>query len=333
MDANEQLSLLSKFDYIPSFVEKISHLRKPLRAKNISVLQINVGLRCNLTCRHCHASAGPNRIEAMSKSVLEKSLAVLCSHPIPTIDITGGSPEMNPHLEWFINEAGRLNRHLIVRSNLTLLLEKEFRHFIDVFAKNRVEIMTSLPDYHEYRTNRQRGHDVFRRVIESIRALNNIGYGTERGDDLCINIVHNPTGAYLPGSQAAIEYEYRRHLLAHYGIHFNRLFCLTNIPIGRYLEYLLETDNFEDYLSVLYNSFNPYTVENVMCLSTLSIGWDGTLYDCDFNQMLDLNISCEAPQNIVDFDFDKLSNRRITVNNHCYGCTAGAGSSCQGTLA
>ena len=202
-----------------------------------------------------------------------------------------------------------------------------------MFAKNRVEIITSLPDYHEDRTNRQRGNDVFRRVIDSIRALNNIGYGTERGDDLCINIVHNPTGAYLPGSQAAIEHEYRRHLLAHYGIHFNRLFCLTNIPIGRYLDYLLETDNFEDYLSVLYNSFNPYAVENVMCLSTLSVGWDGTLYDCDFNQMLDLNISSEAPQNIIDFDFDKLSNRRITVNNHCYGCTAGAGSSCQGTLA
>jgi radical SAM/Cys-rich protein len=268
----------------------------------------------------------------MPKSVLEKCLAVLRSHPIPAIDITGGSPEMNPHLEWFIDEAGQLNRRLIVRSNLTLLLEKEYRYFIDVFANNRVEIITSLPDYQEDKTNRQRGNDVFRRVINSIRALNNIGYGTGSRDDLCINIVHNPTGAYLPGSQAAIEYEYRRRLSADFGIHFNNLFCITNIPIGRYLDYLLDTDNFEDYLSALYNSFNPYAVENVMCLNTLSVGWDGTLYDCDFNQMLDLTISSEAPQNIIDFDIDELSNRRIIVNNHCYGCTAGAGSSCQGTI-
>lgn len=332
MDANEQLRLLGKFDRIPSFVEKISAIKNPLRAENIDVLQINVGRRCNLTCRHCHVSAGPDRIETMSKSVLEKCLVVLRSHPIPAIDITGGSPEMNPHLGWFIDEAGQLNRHLIVRSNLTLLLEKEYRHFIDVFAKNRVEIITSLPDYREYKTNRQRGDDVFRRVINSLRALNNIGYGTGSSDDLCINIVHNPAGAYLPGSQAAIEYEYHRHLLADFGIHFNSLFCIANIPIGRYLDYLLETENFEDYLSALYSSFNPCTIENVMCLSTLSVGWDGTLYDCDFNQMLDLTINSEAPQNIMDFDIDKLSNRRITVNNHCYGCTAGAGSSCRGTL-
>ena len=332
MDANEQLSLLGKSGCIPSFVEKISDLNNSLCAKNISVLQINVGRRCNLTCRHCHVSAGPDRTEIMSKSVLEKCLAILRSHPIPAIDVTGGSPEMNPHLGWFIDEAGQLNRRVIVRSNLTLLLEKEYLHLIDLFAKNRVEIFTSLPDYREYRTDRQRGDRVFRRVINSIRALNSIGYGTGGSDDLCINIVHNPAGAYLPGSQAAIEHEYRGHLLADFGIHFNSLFCITNIPIGRYLDYLLETDNFEDYLSALYNSFNPYTIENVMCLSTLSVGWDGTLYDCDFNQMLNLTIDSEAPRNIMDFDIDKLSNRRITVNNHCYGCTAGAGSSCRGAL-
>jgi len=332
MDANEQLSLLGKFVYIPSFIEKISEIKDPLRAKTIDVLQINVGRRCNLTCRHCHVSAGPDRIEAMSKSVLKKCLEVLRSHPITAIDITGGSPEMNPHLGWFIDEAGHLDRRLIVRSNLTLLLEKEHRYLIDVFAKNRVEVITSLPDCQEDKTNRQRGNDVFRRVVNSIRALNKIGYGTGSRNDLRINIVHNPSGAYLPGSQTAIEYEYRRRLLADFGIHFNRLFCITNIPIGRYLDYLLETDNLEDYLSALYSSFNPYAVENVMCLSTLSVGWDGTLYDCDFNQMLDLTVSSEAPQNIADFDIDKLSNRRITVNNHCYGCTAGAGSSCRGAI-
>jgi radical SAM/Cys-rich protein len=332
MDANEQLRLLSQSCRIPSFAEKVGDIKGRLGSKDINVLQINVGHMCNLTCRHCHVSAGPDRAETMSKSVLEKCLAVLLSHPIPAIDITGGSPEMNPHLGWFIDEAGQLNRRLIVRSNLTLLLENEYRHFIDVFARNRVEIFTSLPDYQEDKTNRQRGNGVFRRVINSIRALNSVGYGSGSEDGLCINIVHNPAGAYLPGSQSAIEYEYRRHLLADFGIHFNSLFCITNIPIGRYLDYLLETDNLEDYLSALYNSFNPCAVENVMCLNTLSVGWDGTLYDCDFNQMLGLTTSSEGPRNIMDFDIDKLRNRRITVNNHCYGCTAGAGSSCEGTL-
>lgn len=236
---------------------------------------------------------------------------------------------MNPHLEWFIGKAARLNRRLIVRSNLTLLAEKPYRHFMNVFVQNKVEIVTSLPDYLETKSDRQRGAGVFGRIIEALRELNLRGYGM-KNSGLRIDIVHNPVGAYLPGSQAALEREYHARLLAEYGVHFNRLFCLTNLPIGRYLDYLIESGNFEDYLSTLWHSFNPVAVDNVMCLTTLSVGWDGSLYDCDFNQMLDLTVNHGAPAKITNFDMGKLKNREIVINNHCYGCVAGSGSSCQG---
>ena len=265
----------------------------------------------------------------MSRPVLEKCLEVLSSFPISTIDITGGSPEMNPHLEWFIGEAARLNRRLIVRSNLTLLLDEPHQHFMDIFAQNKVEIVTSLPDYLKAKSDRQRGVGVFGKVIVALRELNSRGYGM-KNSGLCIDIVHNPVGAYLPGSQAALEHEYRERLLTEQGVHFNQLFCLTNLPVGRYLDYLIESGNFDDYLSALWHSFNPAAVENVMCLTTLSVGWDGSLYDCDFNQMLDLTVNHGAPSNIMDFDMNKLKNREIVINNHCYGCVAGCGSSCQG---
>jgi radical SAM/Cys-rich protein len=330
MDAREQLHVLSRIGDIPSLAGKIREINKhPLRAKGIDILQINLGRLCNLSCRHCHVNAGPRRTEIMSRQVLEKCLDVLQSFPISTIDITGGSPEMNPHLEWFIGEAARLNRRLIVRSNLTLLLEEPYRHLIEIFVQNKIEIVTSLPDYLETRSDRQRGPGVFRRVIEVLSILNMRGYGMINSG-LIIDIVHNPVGAYLPGSQAALEREYRARLLSEYGVHFNRLFCLTNLPIGRYLDYLLESDNFEDYLFELWHSFNPAAVEKVMCLTTLSVGWDGSLYDCDFNQMLGLTVNHGAPSSIMHFDINKLSNREIVINNHCYGCVAGCGSSCQG---
>jgi radical SAM/Cys-rich protein len=331
MDVSEQLRILGQIGDIPSLAQKIREINMfPLCAKAIDILQINLGTRCNLSCRHCHVNAGPQRMEIMSKPILDKCLEVLSSYPILTIDITGGSPEMNPHLEWFLGEASRLNRRLIVRSNLTLLLEEPYRHFVDVFAKNKVEIVTSLPDYLETKSDRQRGAGVFGKVIESLRELNLHGYGM-KNSGLCIDIVHNPVGAYLPGSQAALEHEYHKRLLTKQGVHFNQLFCLTNLPVGRYLDYLIESGNFDDYLSALWHSFNPAAVENVMCLTTLSVGWDGSLYDCDFNQMLDLIVNHGAPKNIINFNMDKLKNREIVINNHCYGCVAGCGSSCQGT--
>ncbi|PKN18736.1 MAG: radical SAM protein [Deltaproteobacteria bacterium HGW-Deltaproteobacteria-6] len=323
--------MLGRIGDSPSFARRIRAINKfPLTAKGIDILQINLGSICNLSCRHCHVNAGPARSEIMSRPILAKCLEVLSSLPIATIDITGGSPEMNPHLEWFIHEAAGLNRRLIVRSNLTLLLDAPYRHFMDVFTQNKVEIVTSLPDYMEVKSDRQRGAGVFSRVIESLHELNLRGYGVA-GSGMFIDIVHNPVGAYLPGSQAALEREYHARLLAEHGVHFNRLFCLTNLPVGRYLDYLIESDNLDDYLSTLCRSFNPAAVDNVMCRTTLSVGWDGSLYDCDFNQMLGLTVNHGAPKNIMTFDLEKLKNREIVINNHCYGCVAGSGSSCQGT--
>jgi radical SAM/Cys-rich protein len=330
MDTREQLHVLGRIGDSPSFAGKIREINmSPLCAKGIEIFQINTGRRCNLSCRHCHVNAGPQRTEIMSKPVLDKCLEILSSFPISTIDITGGSPEMNPNLEWFIGEAARLNRRLIVRSNLTLLLEEPYRHFIDVFAQNKVEIVTSLPDYLETKSDRQRGKGVFGKVIGALRELNSRGYGM-KDSGLLIDIVHNPVGAYLPGPQAALEHEYHERLLTEQGVRFNQLFCLTNLPVGRYLDYLIESGNFEEYLSALCHSFNPAAVKNVMCLTMLSVGWDGSLYDCDFNQMLDLTVNSGAPASIMDFDMDKLKNREIVINNHCYGCVAGCGSSCQG---
>ncbi|MBP7230374.1 MAG: arsenosugar biosynthesis radical SAM protein ArsS [Syntrophaceae bacterium] len=330
MDAREQLRVLGRIGDYPPFVGKIREVQKfPLKAKGIDILQINLGKLCNLSCRHCHVEAGPKRPEVMTKPVMAKCLEILQSVPISTIDITGGAPEMNPHLEWFLAEAAGLQRRLIVRSNLTLLLEEHYRHFLDAFVQNKVEIVTSLPDYVETKSDRQRGTGVFHKVIAAMRELNSRGYGMP-GSGLCIDIVHNPVGAYLPGAQAALEHEYRARLLADYGVHFNQLFCLTNLPVGRYLDYLIASDNLEDYLSVLYQSFNPAAVDHVMCLTTLSVGWNGSLYDCDFNQMLDLTVNHGAPNSIMNFDMEKLNNREIVINNHCYGCVAGCGSSCQG---
>lgn len=330
MIASEQLRILGCIGDVPSFSEKIRQTGKvPLAARGIDILQINVGRICNLSCRHCHVHAGPDRSEIMSRPVFEKCRDILKAYPISTIDITGGSPEMNPHFEWFVSAAARLSRRLIVRSNLTLLTEEPYRHLPAFFAQNRVEVVTSLPDYLEGKSDRQRGAGVFRKVIAAMRELNLLGYGAE-GSALVLDIVHNPVGAYLPGSQAALAHEYRERLLIEHDVRFNELFCLTNLPVGRYLDYLLASGNFEDYLSTLCHSFNLTAVDNVMCRTTLSVGWDGSLYDCDFNQMLDLKVNHGAPSHIMDFDMQKLAHREIVINNHCYGCVAGAGSSCQG---
>jgi radical SAM/Cys-rich protein len=267
----------------------------------------------------------------MDRSVFEKCLHVLSEYPIGTIDITGGAPEMNPHLPWFISQAAKLGRRLLVRSNLLILLEPEYRHFLDLYARHKVEVVSSLPDYNGPRTDRQRGAKVFERVVAVIRMLNAMGYGGPESG-LILDLVHNPVGAYLPGSQEALTLEYKTHLAKEHGVTFNRLFCLTNCPVGRYLEYLVRSENYDDYMTELVNAFNLSALDSVMCRSTLSVGWDGKLYDCDFNQMLALPVNHGAPEHIDIFDFDQLKTRQIVVANHCYACTAGAGSSCQGTL-
>lgn len=330
MDQQRQLESLEKIGAHPSFADKIMQVRRsPLTASGVDIFQINMGKRCNLSCRHCHVEAGPYRKEVMSREILEKCLEILTSTRIPTIDVTGGSPEMNPHLQWFIQEAGQMKRRLIVRSNLLIFADEKYSHLLDLYVRNGVEIVTSLPHFREEQADRQRGTGAFKGIIEIIRILNGKGYGQE-GSGLILDVVHNPVGAFLPGSQQVLEQEYRLRLKKDQGIVFNHLFCITNVPVGRYLEYLLNTENFEDYMTELVNAFNPAAVDRVMCKTTVSVGWDGSLYDCDFNQMLALPINHGAPDHIGDFQLQRLQNRQIHVANHCFGCTAGSGSSCQG---
>jgi len=289
---------------------------------------MNICRKCNLFCKHCHVEAGPHRTEMMSKSLMGKCLDILRKNEISTIDITGGAPEINPHLEWFLDNASPLKRRLIVRSNLTLLLDESYHNFIDIYVRNNVEIVTSLPHYKEGGTDKQRGKCAFTTIIEVIKKLNARGYGKENSG-LVLNLVHNPTGFYLPGSQSALVHEYKSRLLDDHGVYFNDLFCITNMPVGRYLEHLQKTGNLADYMAELTAAFNPSATENVMCKNTLSVSYDGQLYDCDFNQMLALPIESHAHVN--DFDMETISRRQIVLANHCYGCTAGSGSSCQGT--
>lgn len=313
----------------------VSRLRNcgvyPLRATTVEILQLNITRRCNLTCKHCHVQAGPWRTEMMSRETLVHCVRASTHAGVTTIDITGGAPELHPDLGWLIGEMASLEKRLLLRSNLVILLEHEHRHLMEFFAANKVELVGSLPEYRAERTDRQRGVGTFKRVIDAIRELNRIGYGVS-GSGLTLDLVHNPVGAYLPGSQNALESEYRRILRDEHGVHFNKLFCLVNCPVGRYLEYLKTSGNLSDYIRALQCAFNIRTVEGIMCRSSISVGWDGRLYDCDFNQMLDLTLNSGAPGHINNFDYNRLIGREIVVRSHCFACTAGAGSSCQGSL-
>jgi len=315
-------------DVSTSFAQKLS---VPLKARGIETLQLNVGSLCNLACKHCHVEAGPQRRERMTKKVMAQCLHIVQSHPISTIDITGGAPEMHADLPWLLQECAGLNRRLIVRTNAVILLERGYEYFIDLYARHNVEVIVSLPHLDAKTTDRQRGEGVFPRVIEALRRLNDRGYGQAESKRI-VNLVHNPSGAYLPGSQAGLGNHYRQTLKEKHGVDFNQLFCITNMPIGRYLHYLHETDNYADYMNALIGAFNPLALEKAMCRTTLSVAWDGSLYDCDFNQMLGMTTNHGAPEHVSAFDFDKLSRREIVTGNHCYGCTAGAGSSCQGAV-
>ncbi|MCF8030586.1 MAG: arsenosugar biosynthesis radical SAM protein ArsS [Desulfohalobiaceae bacterium] len=328
MQRQHQLEHLARTPNAEQFHHKLA---SPIYARNVSILQLNVGKRCTLSCKHCHVEAGPERWEVMSEETFRACLEVQKRHSVPTLDITGGSPELNPNLEWFINQAAPLTQRIILRSNLQLLAQEDFRHLIDFFAERGVELVVSLPAYTQERTDKQRGQGSFETCVQVMRELNQLGYA-QPGSGLALNLVHNPVGAYLPGSQTSLEQEYRRNLEHRWGVRFNRLFALTNSPVGRYLEFLIRSGNFEQYMDSLIQSFNPGAVEDLMCRDTLSVAWDGGLYDCDFNQMLDLPVDHQAPSHIRDFDLQALRRRRIAVGNHCFSCTAGAGSSCQGAL-
>jgi radical SAM/Cys-rich protein len=303
----------------------------PLHATGITVLQINMGKLCNQTCRHCHVDAGPDRSETMSRETAEQCLTALARTDIPTIDLTGGAPELNPNFRWLVEQARALGRHVIDRCNLSVLLLPSQADLVHFLAAHQVEIIASLPSFRASYTDAQRGEGVFDKSIEALRLLNLAGYGRPESG-LVLNLVHNPVGAFLPPKQAAIEAQFKRELRTKHGIEFNRLYTITNMPISRFLAFLLESGNYEQYMTRLVNAFNPAAAAGVMCRYTLSVGWDGTLYDCDFNQMLDLPLSYGAPAHIRDFDPTRLHRRQIVTRNHCYGCTAGSGSSCGGSV-
>jgi radical SAM/Cys-rich protein len=303
-----------------------------LRPAVIDTLQINIGKLCNQTCSHCHVDAGPDRQENMSRETLEICLDILQKHDIPTVDITGGAPEMNPNFRWFVEQCNKLGKKILNRCNLTIIVSNhKYLDLPEFFANNKVQVISSLPHFSKNLTDRQRGDGVFEDSVKAIKMLNSVGYGRS-GKGLVLDLVYNPSGAFLPGSQAQLEAEFKRQLKRKFDIDFNALYAITNLPISRFLDYLLDSGNYEDYMTMLVESFNPATIEGLMCRNTLSISWDGYIHDCDFNQMLDLKVSTEA-NHISNFNLEKLSNRSIILNQHCYGCTAGAGSSCGGKIA
>ena len=318
---------------LPRFRDKIAETgQAPLRPGTLEILQINVGYMCNQVCAHCHVDAGPDRREIMTRETMEQCLEVIRTTGAHTLDLTGGAPEMNPHFRWFVEEAGRAGvRDFIVRSNLTIMrANKKYHDLPEFFARHGVHVVSSLPHYTRGKTDKQRGDGVFDKSIQALRDLNRVGYGMP-GSLLKLDLVYNPSGAFLPGDQASLQADFKKALKADFGIEFHDLFVITNLPIARFLDYLIASENYEDYMTALVDAYNPEAVKNVMCTNTISVGWDGWLYDCDFNQMLGLKVRSRI-KHIKDYQEAALQDREIVVSQHCYGCTAGAGSSCQGAV-
>jgi len=318
---------------LPTFKNKIKQTQKTgLRPKTLEILQLNLGYMCNQVCAHCHVDAGPDRKEMMTRTTLEKCLQILKQSSITTLDLTGGAPEMHPDFRWFVQQASKIGvADFIVRSNLTILrANKKYYDLPEFFKAHNIHVISSLPFYKKEKTDRQRGEGVFSQSIQALKALNKVGYG-KMGSGLQLDLVYNPSGAFLPTNQQALEKDFKTALKKDFDIDFNQLFTITNLPISRFLEYLIASENYEEYMERLVEAYNPAAVANVMCTNTLSIRWDGYLYDCDFNQMLDLKVA-SAVQHLDDFDLNSLQDREICISQHCYGCTAGAGSSCQGSV-
>ena len=337
--ANQQRQLeildngIFKAGALPAFKDKLQTVGfYPLLSSKIEIFQVNIGYMCNQTCKHCHVDAGPDRKEIMTRETMQLCLDVLEQTKIPTLDITGGAPEMNPDFRWFVSEAqARGVKEIIVRSNLTIIVANpKYYDLPEFFRQHQVRVVSSLPFYNAGKTDRQRGEGVFKDSIDALHRLNKIGYG-QPGSGLILDLVYNPVGAFLPGAQSQLERDFKYEVKHHFNVDFNNLFTITNIPISRFLDFLIESGNYEEYMEKLVNAFNPSAVPGVMCRNTISVDWQGYLYDCDFNQMLGLKTMKAAGQHISEFDLNKLETRQIVIGQHCYGCTAGAGSSCQGT--
>jgi radical SAM/Cys-rich protein len=315
-----------------SFDEKLAAHGLRLRAGRVETLQVNVGKLCNQACKHCHVDASPARTEIMTRETAEQVLNAVRRFRIPTLDITGGAPELNPSFRHLVSEARSAGAHVLVRHNLTVMFEPGQEDLPEFFRAHSVEVVSSLPYFLEQQTDAQRGRGVFEKSIEALRRLNAAGYGRE-GGALKLNLVYNPVGAFLPPAQASIEQDFKRELAARHGVTFGRLYTITNMPIRRFLEYLRRSGNEERYMRKLVEAFNPATVEGLMCRTLVSVDWTGKLFDCDFNQMLELGVSHELPQAISDFDPTPFEGRDVMTGAHCFGCTAGAGSSCGGAVA
>lgn len=336
-DKSNQLLQLSSGKFSTGEWEKFSTKltackQFPLSPSGIEIFQVNIGYMCNQTCKHCHVDAGPDRKEIMTIETMKECLSVLAQYKFKTLDITGGAPEMNPDFRWFVTEAKKIGvEEIIVRCNLTIILANQKYHDLPQFFKeNKIRVISSLPFYNSDKTNRQRGDGVFEKSVKALQMLNAVGYG-KKDSDLILDLVYNPAGAFLPGAQETLEKEFKRVLKEDYDIDFNYLFTITNMPVSRFLDFLIQSGNYESYMEKLITSFNPATVDGLMCKNTISVGYDGQLFDCDFNQQLELNTEKSAGQHISDFNLEKLNKRKIIVGQHCYGCTAGAGSSCQGS--
>ncbi len=311
------------------FEDQLSRHGLALRRGGFRVLQINVGRKCNQTCTHCHVDAGPHRTEMMDAETAERVQEWIRRHLPEVVDITGGAPELSPHFRDFVTTARSVGAHVIDRNNLTIIETASHAWLPDFLAEHEVEVVASLPCYLEENVDEQRGDGVFAKSRRALRRLNAAGYGTR----LPLTLVYNPTGPKLPPDQAELEEDYHRELEARYGIVFTRLIAITNQPIARFAEELRARGQWDAYLELLANHFNPATVEGLMCRDTISVGWRGEVYDCDFNQMLGMRLrDGGAGLSLWDVAPDSLSDRRILTGNHCLACTAGAGSSCGGAL-
>lgn len=317
---------LERLTCVPPFESKFADKALMETAPTLSVLQINLGRLCNLACKHCHVEAGPERTEVMERPVMEACLRLLEQNAFETVDLTGGAPEMNPHFRWFVAECAKRCAHVIVRTNLVILQEPGYTDLPEFYREHRINVVCSLPHYTAKSTDRMRGDQVFSRSVAVLRQLNELGYGGEEG--LVLDVVYNPGGAFLPPAQAAMEAEYRDHLLREYGVIFSHLYTITNNPIGRFGAFLERSGNLEDYLCKLHGAFNAGTLECMMCRSQVSVGWDGKLYDCDFNQAA--GISVAGGETVFDWAQGGIAPRKICFGRHCYACTAGQGSSCGG---
>ena len=337
-NTTRQLEILSNGIFangeLPTFITKIKETNQfPLRPKKLEILQINLGYMCNQVCEHCHVDAGPDRKEIMTLETMNQCLEVIQKTAAHTLDLTGGAPEMNPNFRWFVEEASKIGvKDFIVRSNLTIIrANKKYQDLPEFFKKHNVHIVSSMPHWTRGKTDKQRGNGVFDKSIEALKMLNKVGYGIENSE-LKLDLVYNPSGAFLPGDQKALENDFKKALKNDFNIDFHSLFAITNLPISRFLDYLIASENYEDYMISLVEAYNPSAVANVMCTNTLSVSWNGWLYDCDFNQMLNLKVASKV-KHISTYNEELIQNRNIIINQHCYGCTAGAGSSCQGVVA